>query len=197
MPSISYRQWRTVRALELEEIASAHAAVGGSARGRRYTTQQINRAYAVLLASHFQGFCRDLHSECVDHILGVLAPPASLRNLVRAEFTRGRRLDRGNAHSESLREDFGRLGISFWNDLATHNQATNDWRNDLDLMNEWRNAIAHQNFTSPRLGGIINLRLVQVRRWQTSCRRLARAMDEVIRQHLQSLTGISPWKRTV
>jgi hypothetical protein len=56
MPSTSYRHWRTVRASALDEIAHAHAAVGGTARGRRYTTQQINRAYAMLLASQFQGY---------------------------------------------------------------------------------------------------------------------------------------------
>src|ERR1700736_4078544 len=120
MRSISYRQWRTVRATALDEIAFAHTALGGTARGRRYTTQQINRAYAMLLASQFQGYCRDLHSECVDHILGVLAPPAALRSLVRAEFTRGRQLDRGNAQSSSLGADFGRLGIDFWDDLESH-----------------------------------------------------------------------------
>src|SRR6266705_299193 len=48
MPSTSYRQWRTMRAAALGEIAEAHAAVGGTARGRRYTTQQINRAFQYL-----------------------------------------------------------------------------------------------------------------------------------------------------
>src|SRR5437764_4571673 len=102
MPSTSHRQWKRFRATALDEIARAHAAVGGTAPGRRYTTQQINRAYVMLLASQFQGFCRDLHSECVDHILGVIAPPPPLRSLVRAEFTRSRQLDRGNAQSSSL-----------------------------------------------------------------------------------------------
>ena len=45
-----------MRARALDEMAEAHAAVGGTARGRRYTTQQLNQAYAVLLAAHFQGF---------------------------------------------------------------------------------------------------------------------------------------------
>src|SRR3954466_3363570 len=97
MPSTSYRQWRTVRAAALDEIARAHAAVGGTARGRRYTTQQINRAYAMLLASQFQGYCRDLHTECVTHVLAALAPPPALRGLLLAEFVRSRQLDRGNA----------------------------------------------------------------------------------------------------
>jgi hypothetical protein len=193
MPSTSYRQWRTVRASALDEINSAHAAVGGKERGRRYTTQQINRAYAVLVASQFQGFARDLHSECVDHLLSVLAPPPALRNLVWAEFTRGRQLDRGNAQSSSLGADFGRLGVDFWDDLKTYKAASGAWKDDLDLLNEWRNAIAHQDFTSVKLSGITNLRLVQVQQWRRSCGQLARAMDEVMRQHLHTLTGRSPW----
>jgi len=82
MPSTSHRQWRTVRASALDEIARAHAALRGTARGRRDRTQQVNQAYAMLLASQFQGFCRDLHTECVEHILGVLAPPTALKTLV-------------------------------------------------------------------------------------------------------------------
>src|SRR5205823_5921323 len=105
MPSISYRRWRKTRGRALDEIAQAHAAVGGTARGRRYAMQQINHAYVVLLAAHFQGFCRDLHSECVDHILDVCAPPGPLRPLLRAEMTRGRQLDRGNAQPSSLGAD--------------------------------------------------------------------------------------------
>lgn len=193
MPSASYRRWRTVRASSLEEITQAHAAVGGTGPGRRYTTEQLNRAFAVLLASQFQGFCRDLHSECVDHILAVLAPAPALVNLVRAEFTRGRQLDRGNARPSSLGADFGRLGIDLWDELKAYDAAAEAWRQGLELLNEWRNAIAHQDFTSPKLGGIMKLRLVQVRRWRTSCNRLARAADEVLRRHLQTLTGTSPW----
>jgi hypothetical protein len=193
MPSISYRQWRSVRASALDEITRAHTAVGGTRRGRRYTTQQINRAYTLLLASQFQGFCRDLHTGCVEHILGVLAPPPALWRVLQGEFTRGRQLDRGNAQSGSLGADFARFGMDFWLALATFDADSPRWRSDLDLLNEWRNAIAHQDFTSPRLGGIINLRLAQVRTWRTSCRRLARAMDEVMRQRMQTLTGVSPW----
>jgi hypothetical protein len=177
----------------LDEIAKAHVAVGGSARGRRFTTQQINQAYAVLLAAHFQGFCRDLHSECVDHILAVMAPPGPVWNYLQAEMARGRQVDRGNAQPSSIGADFGRFGLRFWPDMSTHDLKSLDWRNDLDLLNDWRNAIVHQDFTSPKLGGIINLRLKQVRGWRNSCRRLALAMDKVVGQHIATLTGKSPW----
>jgi hypothetical protein len=102
-------------------------------------------------------------------------------------------LDRGNAQPGNLGSDFGRFDINFWGQLAAYDAAPVGWKNDLELLNDWRNAIAHQDFTSSPLGGIINLRLEQVRQWRTSCRRLARAMDEVLRRHLQALTGVSPW----
>jgi len=147
----------------------------------------------MLLASQFQGFCRDLHAEGVEHLIAVLAPAPALLILVRAEFTRGRQLDRGNAQPSSLGADFGRLGLNFWDELETHDPASVGWRNELDMLNEWRNAIAHQDFTSAKLVGIMNLRLAQVGHWRGACRRLARAMDVVMRQHLQTFTGVSPW----
>src|ERR1700720_560036 len=104
MPSVSYRRWMTTRANSLNEIAQAHVAIGGTARGRRYATQQVNQAYAVLLAAQFQGYCRDLHSECVDHL--VAAAPLSLQPILLAELTWSRQLDRGNAHPSSLSADF-------------------------------------------------------------------------------------------
>ena len=49
MPSIAFQDWSTVRAASLDEIENAHRAVSGTGPGRRYVTQQINQAYAVLL----------------------------------------------------------------------------------------------------------------------------------------------------
>lgn len=193
MPSTSYRRWTTIRATALDEIAQAHAAVGGTKRGRRYATQQVNQAYAVLLASQFQGFCRDLHSECLDHLVAALAPPPPLLPLVQAEFLRGRQLDRGNAQPASLGADFGRLGIDFWTEVESFHPRNQARKDELGRLNEWRNAIAHQDFDPARLGETTTLRLAQVRRWRAACRHLARAFDEVLRRRLQTLTGTSPW----
>lgn len=65
MPSRALAEWRGRRSDELDELLAAHAAVGGTGRGRRYATEQVNRAYALAVAAQFQGFCRDLHSEAV------------------------------------------------------------------------------------------------------------------------------------
>jgi hypothetical protein len=123
----------------------------------------------------------------------VIAPPPLLRNLVQTEMTRGRQLDRGNASPATLGADFGRFSMQLWADLNALEFNSTVWKKDLDLLNDWRNAIVHQDFTSSRLGGIMSLQLSKVRQWRRSCGRLARAMDEVSRRQLHGLTGILPW----
>ncbi len=52
------------------ELESAHARVGGDGPPAVATRpSRSNRAYAVILASQFQGFCRDLHDECIKAFL--------------------------------------------------------------------------------------------------------------------------------
>jgi hypothetical protein len=68
MSSFALQEWQGVRSGQLDELDLAHGAVGGTGLGRRYATRQLNHAYTVAMASQFQGFCRDLHSECVDVI---------------------------------------------------------------------------------------------------------------------------------
>ena len=116
MPSKALRRWFKSQAVALDQMENAHASVGGKGRGRRYTTDQINQAYAVLLASQFQGFCRDLHSESAEYLVDILELP-SLRRSSEREFTRERKLDRGNANPGNLGADFGRLGIEFWDEV--------------------------------------------------------------------------------
>src|SRR5947209_15428211 len=111
MPSHSLRCWSSQQSDALDEIANAHAQVGGTERGRRFATQQINQAYATLLSSQFQGFCRDLHSECVGLI--VAASPADLRAVLQTQFLWGRTLDKGNPNPGNIGSDFGRFGLNF------------------------------------------------------------------------------------
>ena len=157
----------------------------------RTAYQQINHAYATLLSSHFQGFCRDLHSECVEHV--VAATPADLQTLLRAQFIWGRALDRGNPNPGNIGSDFGRFSIPFWTAVHTDHRQ-NDRRQELlaELV-KWRNAIAHQDFDAARLGGATTLHLAKVRLWRSALNRLARSFDHVMRVHLHSLLGSAPW----
>jgi hypothetical protein len=147
----------------------------------------------VLLASQFQGFCRDLHSESVDYLIAAISPPQNLLPLVRAEFMRGRKLDRGNAQPASLGEDFNRLGIDLWEEVRKHDQRNSRRKRLLEALNNWRNAIAHHDFDPNKLGGTTTLRLKLVQRWRAGCNSLACSFDEVLRIHIQVLTGTSPW----
>lgn len=192
MPSKAYRRWTGARATALDEIAQAHIAIGGTGPGRRYATQQINQAYAVLLASQFQGFCRDLHTECIDHLVTAIAFRPLQYALV-AEFTWGRQLDRGNAQTGNIGADFRRLGLDFWTEVDRCHTRAGAWKGLLDELNTWRNAIAHQDFNPAKLGGTTTLRLARVRRWRAVCHRLARTFDEVMRHYLEGLRGVSPW----
>jgi len=192
MPSNSLNYWISVRAMTLDEIAEAHTAVGGSARGRRFATQQINRAYAVLLASQFQGFCRDLHTECAV-LMSNAVSPAVLQPVLRAEFTHGRQLDKGNAQPGSIGSDFGRLGLELWLAVDAHHADNPTHKRAIIELNEWRNAIVHQTLDPTKLGGTTTLQIKQVRNWRRSCNQLALSIDEVMRSYLTAILGVSPW----
>src|SRR4051812_34725088 len=113
MPSLAWQVWSVQRAATLDEIEHAHRAVGGRGPGRRFLTQQINQAYAVLLSSQFQGFCRDLHEECVSWLVSFAASPA-LAAIHRANLLFGRKLDAGNPNAGNIGSDFNRFEFSLW-----------------------------------------------------------------------------------
>jgi len=105
----------------------------------------------MLLASQFQGFCRDLHSESAAYLIDALQP-LSMRPIVRGELTRDRKLDKGNANPGNLGNDFNRLGLEFWDEVKRLNTRNSARNRALEMLNEWRNAIAHQSFDPAKLG---------------------------------------------
>ena len=191
MPSNSSIRWNGERAEALDEIENAHALIGGTDRGRRYATRQINYAYTALLSSHFQGFCRDLHSECVDHI--VAATPVPLQELLKVEFDWNRSLSKGNPHPGALGSDFGRLGIDFWAAIYGLDARNHRRRESLQELIDWRNAIAHQDFDSVAPDGNRTLHLMRVRGWRSVLNVLSRHFDQAVYDYLKSLLGIDPW----
>lgn len=191
MTSASLRGWASTRAAQLDQVEAAHRAVGGSARGRRWATEQVNHAYVVLLSSQFQGFCRDLHSECVDCFARTLAP-ARLGAVVRIEFLFARRLDRGNPVPSNIGADFNRLGIDFWRQVSRIDSRNVERRRRLEHLGDWRNAIAHQDFDRSRLVPA-RIRLPTIQSWRRNCAALAGAFDRTMRHYLRSITEIDPW----
>ncbi len=189
MSSESLRRWTTLRLPALDEIEDAHVSVGGSERGRRYATQQINYAYVAILSAQFQGFCRDLHSESVDYLISVV--PVALQRTIRAEFLLNRAIDRGNPHPGGIGADFNRLGVEFWSEVCKLHAYNQRRRELLQEMVDWRNAIAHQEFQG--VGGDPTLHLSAVRSWRRVANALAKYFDLVMRGHLGGWLGSSPW----
>jgi hypothetical protein len=193
MASNSLTVWRGNAAAALNELEAAHTAIGGTGRGRIYATQQINRAYAVLLSSRFQAFCRDLHSEAADHLTKSSAGPDPRLMMLRVRLTDSRKLDTGNPNPGNLGSDFGRFGIQFWDGLRAENSRNEDRRKKLEELNAWRNAIAHQDFDPVQLGGRVELRLETVRQWRSCCNGLALAMDRLLCSRIEAILGRRPW----
>jgi hypothetical protein len=192
MPSNSLRLWFSVRAVALNEIEGAHRLVRGSGPGRRYATQQINQAYAVMLASQFQGFCRDLHSESADALIDAVSPP-SFQAALSEEFRLHRALDRGNASPSNLGADYNRLGLNFWDRVSAHDARNSSRKVALEQLNAWRNAIVHQDFDPAKLGGPVTLQVRQVRDWRRTCDGLAMSFDAVMRTYVHEVVGRFPW----
>jgi hypothetical protein len=186
--SAALAQWNTKASAALDQIVAAHAAVGGSSRGRRYATLQVNHAFAMLLSSQFQGFCRDLHSEAVDFLVASVAP-ASVGTVLRSMLLQGRKLDSGNPNPGNLGADFGRLGMQFWPDVNALDVRNGSRQAELEALNAWRNAIAHQDWS--KVGP--SLHLGTVRGWRSTCRALAKSFDQAVRRHLGTLVGHDPW----
>ena len=192
MPSAALQQWTTVRAISLDQIEQAHLSVGGSGRGRRYATQQINQAYVMLLSSQFQAFCRDLHTECVETLVNAITPTV-IQSALRTEFLLDRKLDRGNPNPGNIGADFSRLGVRFWPRVLSIDSRNTARRNQLDSLNTWRNAIAHQDFDPARLNGRTTVQLREVRVWRSMCNNLSDGFDQVMYDYLLSVTGTLPW----
>jgi hypothetical protein len=193
MSSAAFQEWSTVRASSLDEVENAHRSVGGTGPGRRYATQQINQAYAVLLSSQFQAFCRDLHTECVDHFVTPVVS-IDLQVMYHSSLVLNRKLDRGNPNSGNIGADFSRLDLQFWPLVDSLRPQNPGRRTLLDELNEWRNAIAHQDSAPAMLrGGRPTLQLAQVQGWRRACEGLARSFDDVMHGHILAKTGAAPW----
>src|SRR5262245_53131831 len=64
MPSASLLNWQTMRIPNLGHVDAQCAACIAAVPQNPALIDENQRAYVLLLSAHFQGFCRDLHTEC-------------------------------------------------------------------------------------------------------------------------------------
>jgi len=188
MPSASLQNWQNVRLPSLAHVDAQCAASIAAVPPNAALIDENLRGFVLLLSAHFQGFCRDLYTECAQIIVSKVRRP-SLEILFQAQFSAQRELDHGNAHFGNIIKDFNRFGFAMRPALnavpgiAPHKLG-------LHNLNEWRNAAAHQNAVLPP-GGPLTLPMIQG--WRTSCDSLATSLDAIMYNQLRGRLRRAPW----
>src|SRR5215471_5540603 len=119
MPSAALLRWQNERMPRLGEVDAQCATSLRRAPPRPALVDENLRGYVLLLSAHFQGYCRDLYTECAQLIVSRVR--ARLQVLIQAQFIAHRKLDHGNPNVQNLKEDFERFGFTL--DLAAADPA--------------------------------------------------------------------------
>ena len=187
--------WRRERRNRLQELRDAHRLVGGTGRGRRWRTTQLDAALLVRLAVEFQGFGRDLHDlASTEFAQRAAISNRQLEETIRTALVQGRQLDRQNAHPGSLGSDFNRLGMDVWSALEQLDPETPRHNVALDSLNTLRNALVHD-----QTGKLEELEKVGMRITLRTYVGLLKPLDQlagnldcVVADHLGQLFGKQP-----
>jgi hypothetical protein len=186
MPSQALTRWRNDRTARLSEIDTQCAACLAAAAPIPHLVDENLRGYAVLLSAHFQGFCRDLYTEC--SLVVAAKVRTSLQPLVQEQFAFHLALDHGNPTHDNIKKAFGRFGFKLGLDRV---DPANPLRlTHLSQLNEWRNVAAHQSNNIP-VG--VALTLPNLRAWRNSCDGLAESLDAVMYNRMRTILRRQPW----
>jgi hypothetical protein len=186
MPSVSLVSWQNDRLPRLAVIDTHCAGAAILVPPNLYLAEESLRSYVMLLSGHFQGYCRDLYTECSQFVASSVT--AGLAPTIQAQFSRELKLNSNNPTVETIKRDFERFAftLDFAADPANGLRVTH-----LGHLNKWRNTIAHQKVGVPT--GVPPLTLAAVQSWQTACDGLATWLDDIMRGELLRILGVPPW----
>ena len=189
MPSAALTCWQVDRMSRLNEVEAHVAYVLALGPPNLTFLDESLRGFVLHLSAHFQGFCRDLYSECSQ--TWIAAIPASFQPTAQAQFSTQLALEKGNPNHNNIKRDFDRFGIQV--DLQAAHPTGSRRVTDLGHMNEWRNKAAHQG-NQPLGGGVpVALALPIVQSWKASCDGLATSLDGIMRSEMLRIMGVVPW----
>ncbi len=186
MPSTSLLSWQNDRMPRLADFDAQCAVSMALTPPQPNLVEENLRGYVLLLSAHFQGFCRDLHTESVMVIVSKVRP--RLQILIQEQFAASRKLDHGNPNIQNLKEDFRRFGFAL--DLPAANSANAARLLDLGLLNNWRNIAAHHGAIPT---GVPSLSLPLLQGWRNSCAGLATSLDDTMYNELRKILRRAPW----
>jgi hypothetical protein len=187
--SSAFVRWQNDRMARLNGVDAHCAAVLAAAPPNPTFLDETLRGFVLHLSAHFQGFCRDLYTECSQIWIGAI--PAAFKATAQAQFSAHLALEKGNPSYDNIKRDFNRFG--FLLNLQAAHAAGPRRITDLGHPNDWRNKAAHQG-TQPLGGGVpAALTLSIVRGWRASCDGLATSLDALMRAELLRIMGVAPW----
>jgi hypothetical protein len=185
LPSAALTYWKNDRAFQLNEVEAHCAAAYALVPPNPTFFEETVRGFVLHLSAHFQGYFRDLYTECAP--ICIAAMPAGLQAVAQSQFLAQLALEKGNPNHDNKRKDFNRFGFQLnlqsANSLASHQLA------DLAHLNAWRNKAAHQG-TQPMGASVpatLTLGVVQV--WRASCDGLAGSLDQIMQQSCCRFSG--------
>ncbi len=189
MPSAAFSHWQNDRIPRLDEVNSHCASVLAAVPPNPTFLDEVLRGFVLHLSAHFQGFCRDLYTECTQ--IWIAAIPIGFQPTAQAQFFAHLALEKANPTYENIKRDFNRFGLLL--DLQVAHPAGPRQVTDLGHLNAWRNKAAHQS-TRPLEGGVpAALTLPIVQGWRVSCNGLAASLDGIMHVELLRITGVAPW----
>ncbi len=189
VPSAALTRWQNDRMARLAETDAHCDALFTAPPPPLLLAQESLQGYVMLLSGHFQGFCRDLYTECAQ--LCVAAVPPGMVAAVQRQFVAELKLNSGNPTIENIRKDFERFG--FLLDLPAADPSNPVRVTHLGHLNFWRNAAAHQKIASAPSGIPPSLTLADIRNWKASCDGLATSLDAIMYRQMHVILGVAPW----
>lgn len=193
--SVALEEWDGPSGEVLDEIELVHGRVEGTGVGSRVLTEQVNYAYAALIAAHFQRYCRAVHTEAADALIAAMPGPA-LADVMGGLLVERRFLDRGNPTPANLNRDFARFGLELWPKVEADDHRNRKRKEKLEQLCHWRNGITHGDIPRKRAAGHLvplDLNLETCEGWRRSLGALAGSIDRVLARQCQKLVGTRPW----
>jgi len=115
MPSASLIRWQTDRANRISQVEGHCREVELLVPANPTFLDETLRGYDLHLSAHFQGFCRDLYTECSQFVISSI--PARLQQAIQTQCNSQLALEKSNPSYDNIRKDFFRFRIEL--DLRT------------------------------------------------------------------------------
>jgi hypothetical protein len=194
--SVALEEWRGASARTLDELESLHRLVEETSPSAPALTRQIAYAYAALTLAHFQRYCRAVHTEAVDALVGEMPGSAELARVLGGVMVERRFLDRGNPTPSNLEQDFMRFRFKLWPNVEADDERNRRRKEKLMQLCGWRNAIAHGDISRRQAAGKLvprELDFEACRDWRRALDGLAVSIDAVTARHCRVLGRSEPW----